>query len=81
MRSSVRSRRRRRRAARPRDAAARDHVLLDVQLPDQDGFALADILATDDQPPIVVLVCRGDRGASVKLAAPSARAFLPKGER
>lgn len=56
-------------------------VLLDVQLPDQDGFAIADILAAEEQPPIVVLISGRDRGAyRYKLAATSARAFLPKGE-
>jgi DNA-binding NarL/FixJ family response regulator len=56
-------------------------VLLDVQLPDQDGFAVADILATDEQPPVVVLISSRDRGAyRLKLAATPARAFLPKGE-
>ena len=52
-------------------------MLLDVQLPDQDGFALADILATDEQPPIVVLISSRDRGAyRFKLAAtPPARFF------
>jgi DNA-binding NarL/FixJ family response regulator len=56
-------------------------VLLDVQLPDQDGFAIADILATDNRPPIVVLISSRDRGAyRIKLATTSASAFLPKGE-
>jgi DNA-binding NarL/FixJ family response regulator len=56
-------------------------VLLDVQLPDRDGFAIADILATDERPPIVVLISTRDRGAyRARLATTSARAFLPKGE-
>jgi DNA-binding NarL/FixJ family response regulator len=56
-------------------------VLLDVQLPDLDGFAIADILAAQEEPPIVVLISSRDRGAyRFKLAATSARAFLPKDE-
>jgi DNA-binding NarL/FixJ family response regulator len=31
-------------------------VLLDVQLPGMDGFAVADRLAAEDDPPIVVLI-------------------------
>lgn len=31
-------------------------VLLDVQLPDLDGFAVAEVLAADDDAPAVVLV-------------------------
>lgn len=33
-----------------------DVVLLDVQLPDLDGFSVADVLATHPGPPVVVLV-------------------------
>ena len=56
-------------------------VLLDVQLPDLDGFAIAETLAAEPEPPIVVLISSRDRGAyRRKLAATPARAFLPKGE-
>ena len=56
-------------------------MLLDVQLPDRDGFAVAEILAVDTPPPIIVLISSRDRGAyRIKLGATSARAFLPKDE-
>lgn len=45
-----------------------DVVLLDIQLPDGDGFTLADQLATEDQPPTVVLISsreRADYGSRV----------------
>jgi CheY-like chemotaxis protein len=69
------------RALGARTALRPDIVLLDVQLPDLDGFALAEILAADEDPPIVVLISSRDRGAyRVRLAATTARAFLAKGE-
>jgi DNA-binding NarL/FixJ family response regulator len=69
------------RALRAHAALRPDIVLLDVQLPDLDGFALAEILAADEDPPIVVLISSRDRRAyRFKLAATTARAFLPKGE-
>jgi CheY-like chemotaxis protein len=69
------------RALRAHAALRPDIVLLDVQLPDLDGFALAETLAADEDPPIVVLISSRDRGAyRFKLAATTARAFLPKGE-
>jgi len=52
-------------------------VLLDVQLPDADGFAVADRLTRASNPPVVVLV--STRGASAYrrcLAATSARGFI-----
>ncbi len=45
-----------------------DVVLLDVQLPDMDGFAVAEVLAAQDEAPAVVLVSsrsRDDYGSLV----------------
>jgi CheY-like chemotaxis protein len=68
-------------ALRAHAALRPDIVLLDVQLPGQDGFAVAESLAADAEPPIVVLTSSRDPGAyRRKLAATTARAFLPKGE-
>jgi DNA-binding NarL/FixJ family response regulator len=56
-------------------------VLLDVQLPGEDGFAVADRLARSPNPPAVVLV--STRGASAYgpyLAANSARGFIAKAD-
>jgi DNA-binding NarL/FixJ family response regulator len=56
-----------------------DVVLLDVELPDLDGFAVAERLAVLTGPPIVVLISGRDAGAyRVRLAAAPARGFLPK---
>jgi DNA-binding NarL/FixJ family response regulator len=66
-------------------AAARalrpDVVLLDVQLPGADGFAVAEALSAEPDAPAVVLVSsrsRGDYGTRV--AGSSARGFIPKSE-
>lgn len=56
-------------------------VLLDIQLPDLDGFALAERLAAGADPPTVVLV--SSREATTygpRLAAAAARGFIPKRE-
>ncbi len=58
-----------------------DVVLLDVQLPGLDGFAVATALAAQDSPPAVVLVSsrsRADYGGRV--GASPARGFLAKSE-
>jgi DNA-binding NarL/FixJ family response regulator len=56
-------------------------VLLDIQLPDRDGFAVAEELARDPSPPVVVLMSSrqaADYGARLRDAR--ARGFLPKTE-
>ncbi len=56
-----------------------DVVLLDIQLPDGDGFTLADQLASEEQAPTVVLISsreRADYGSRVDEA--SAAGFISK---
>ncbi len=58
-----------------------DVVLLDIALPDIDGFAVADTLSTQDEPPVVVLVSsrsRADYGGQV--AVSPVRGFIAKSE-
>lgn len=56
-------------------------VLLDVQLPDVDGFAVSRRLAAEDDPPVVVLISSRDRSAyRHRLAHTPARGFLAKSE-
>ena len=66
------------------EASARlrpDVVLLDVQLPDIDGFAVAEQLGADGEPPTIVLVSSRDAAAyRRRLADTSARGFLAKSE-
>jgi DNA-binding NarL/FixJ family response regulator len=58
-----------------------DVVLLDVQLPDTDGFAVAAELTGGDRPPIVVLTSSRDRSDFGPLIEDSgARGFIPKAE-
>jgi CheY-like chemotaxis protein len=56
-----------------------DVVLLDVQLPDADGFAVAAELAAQDHPPIVVMTSSRDRADLEPLLRESPiRGFLEK---
>jgi DNA-binding NarL/FixJ family response regulator len=56
-------------------------VLLDVQLPDLDGFDVAEELMTDLDPPAIVMTSSRDGSDFAGLVARSgARGFLPKSE-
>jgi DNA-binding NarL/FixJ family response regulator len=56
-------------------------VLLDIALPDADGFAVAEQLAEGDDSPIVILVSsREVAGYRSRLAESSARGFIGKGD-
>ena len=58
-----------------------DVVLLDVQLPGRDGFAVADEVTAQPFAPAVVLVSsRGRHAYRAKLAATRARGFFTKEE-
>jgi DNA-binding NarL/FixJ family response regulator len=66
-------------------AAARelrpDLVLLDVQLPDGDGFGVAEGLAADGEGPAVVLTSTRDAADYARRVERSgARGFVPKSE-
>lgn len=56
-------------------------VLLDLQLPGLDGFAVAERLADAPEPPIVVLISgRPKQTYGARVAAASARGFIAKSE-
>jgi DNA-binding NarL/FixJ family response regulator len=61
-------------------AALRPHiVLLDIQLPDGDGFSVAEQLAMLPDPPKVVLISSRDAASyGPRLIQTPARGFLPK---
>ena len=56
-------------------------VLLDVQLPDVDGFGVCEQLALEESPPVVVLTSsRSESMYRRRLAGSSARGFIAKAE-
>jgi DNA-binding NarL/FixJ family response regulator len=58
-----------------------DVVLLDIQLPDLDGFAVSERLAARDDPPTVVLIStRAESAYRRRLAGSPARGFIAKSE-
>ena len=59
-------------------AHAPDAVLLDVQLPDRDGFAVATELAAADGPTVVLISSRDADDYGQQVAACGARGFIPK---
>jgi len=59
-------------------AHAPDAVLLDVQLPDCDGFAVATELAAADGPTVVLISSRDAEDYGRRVAACGARGFIPK---
>jgi DNA-binding NarL/FixJ family response regulator len=56
-------------------------VLLDIQLPDIDGFAVAERLSAWSEPPRVVLISSREAGSyGPRLDAAPAQGFIPKRE-
>jgi DNA-binding NarL/FixJ family response regulator len=56
-------------------------VVLDIQLPGLDGFGVAERIAVETDPPVVVLISsRAEHTYRRRLAASSARGFIPKSE-
>ena len=55
-----------------------DAVLLDVQLPDRDGFAVATQLAAADGPTVVLISSRDADDYGRRVADCGARGFIPK---
>jgi DNA-binding NarL/FixJ family response regulator len=59
-------------------AESPDAVLLDVQLPDRDGFAVASALAAADGPAVVLISSREADEYGRRIAECGARGFIPK---
>jgi DNA-binding NarL/FixJ family response regulator len=60
-------------------AEAPDAVLLDVQLPDRDGFSVATALTADGGPVVVLVSSRDAEDYGRRIAACGARGFIAKG--
>ena len=59
-------------------AESPDAVLLDVQLPDSDGFAVAKALAAPDGPAVVLISSREADDYGRRVESSGARGFIPK---
>jgi DNA-binding NarL/FixJ family response regulator len=59
-------------------ADAPDAVLLDVQLPDRDGFSVATALMAMGAPAVVLISSRDAEEYGRRIAACGARGFIPK---
>jgi DNA-binding NarL/FixJ family response regulator len=59
-------------------ADAPDAVLLDVQLPDRDGFSVATALMAMGAPAVVLISSRDTEEYGRRIAACGARGFIPK---
>lgn len=57
---------------------APDAVLLDVQLPDNNGFAVAAALTADDGPTVVLISSREADDYGARVASCGARGFIAK---
>ena len=55
-----------------------DAVLLDVQLPDRDGFTVAEALATADGPAVVLISSREADDYGSRVESSRARGFIQK---
>ena len=61
-------------------AQSPDAVLLDVRLPDEDGFAVATTLAAADGPAVVLISSRDAEEYGTRIDKCGARGFIPKSE-
>ena len=59
-------------------ADAPDAILLDVQLPDEDGFAVATALTADGGPAVVLISSREAEDYGRRIETCGARGFIPK---